>query len=89
MVSGKVNGTEADCTGPGGGEPLPAGEKGVLAIRLPLPPGFFFILGRTGDVINVSGHRIGTREIEEALCSHPAVAVGGPGVNSSRAWSSQ
>ena len=94
------------------GEPLPCGERGVLAIRLPLPPGcmstvwkndalfvqhycgqfpgklvystfdyavqddegYFFILGRTDDVINVAGHRIGTREIEEALCSHPAVA---------------
>jgi len=36
--------------------------------------GFFFILGRTDDVINVSGHRLGTREIEETICSHPAVA---------------
>ena len=32
------------------------------------------ILGRTDDVINVAGHRLGTREIEEALSSHPAVA---------------
>jgi propionyl-CoA synthetase len=36
--------------------------------------GYFFILGRTDDVINVAGHRLGTREIEEALSSHPAVA---------------
>jgi propionyl-CoA synthetase len=36
--------------------------------------GYFFVLGRTDDVINVSGHRLGTREIEEAICSHPAVA---------------
>lgn len=94
------------------GTPLPAGEKGVLAVGLPLPPGclstvwrndqqfeqhycgqfpgqllystfdyavqdeegYFFILGRTDDVINVAGHRLGTREIEEALCSHSAVA---------------
>ena len=94
------------------GEPLPRGEKGVVAIRLPLPPGclstiwqndplfvthycgqfpgrqvystfdyavededgYFFILGRTDDVLNVAGHRIGTREIEEAICAHPAVA---------------
>lgn len=94
------------------GDPMPRGERGVLAIRLPLPPGamstvwgddamfekhycsqfpdrkvystfdyavqdeegYFFILGRTDDVINVAGHRIGTREIEEALCAHPAVA---------------
>lgn len=94
------------------GDPLPRGERGVLVIRLPLPPGcmstiwqndelfarhyftqfsghhvyssfdyalqdedgFFFIHGRTDDVINVAGHRLGTREIEEALNTHPAVA---------------
>jgi propionyl-CoA synthetase len=36
--------------------------------------GYFFILGRTDDVINVAGHRLGTREIEESLSSHTAVA---------------
>jgi len=36
--------------------------------------GYYFILGRTDDVINVAGHRLGTREIEEAICSHAAVA---------------
>ena len=36
--------------------------------------GYFFILGRTDDVINVAGHRLGTREIEECLSSHPNVA---------------
>ncbi len=36
--------------------------------------GYYFILGRTDDVINVAGHRLGTREIEETLSSHPAVA---------------
>ena len=88
-----------------------AGEKGVLVIQPPLPPGclstiwgddarflksyfghfkellyssldwairdrdgYFFILGRTDDVINVAGHRLGTREIEEAVSTHPAVA---------------
>ncbi len=89
-----------------------AGQKGVLAIEGPLPPGcmqtvwrddarfvstywqsipgktiystfdwgirdeegYFFILGRTDDVINVAGHRLGTREIEESISSHPAVA---------------
>ena len=87
------------------------GEKGVLAIQPPLPPGclttvwgnddrfiasyyshfkellyssldwairdedgYTIILGRTDDVINVAGHRLGTREIEEAVASHPAVA---------------
>jgi propionyl-CoA synthetase len=36
--------------------------------------GYYFILGRTDDVINVAGHRLGTREIEESLSSHPNVA---------------
>ena len=36
--------------------------------------GYHFILGRTDDVINVAGHRLGTREIEESINSHPAVA---------------
>ncbi|MCS6765988.1 MAG: propionate--CoA ligase [Candidatus Protistobacter heckmanni] len=95
----------------GGGECAP-GEKGVLMIEGPLPPGcmqtvwgddarfvstywtevggklcystfdwgirdadgYFFILGRTDDVINVAGHRLGTREIEESISSHPQVA---------------
>jgi propionyl-CoA synthetase len=94
------------------GDPCPPGEKGVLTLNYPLPPGcmstvwgddqrfvstywssipnhqvystfdwgiqdedgYVTILGRTDDVINVAGHRLGTREIEEALSSHPAVA---------------
>ena len=36
--------------------------------------GYFFILGRTDDVINVAGHRLGTREIEESISGHAAVA---------------
>ena len=36
--------------------------------------GYFFILGRTDDVINVAGHRLGTREIEEAVNMHPGIA---------------
>ena len=36
--------------------------------------GYYFILGRTDDVINVAGHRLGTREIEESISSHPSVA---------------
>lgn len=89
-----------------------AGEKGVVAIRGPLPPGcmqtvygddqrfvntywsnfaqeqlystfdwgirdadgYYFILGRTDDVINVAGHRLGTREIEESISSHAQVS---------------
>ena len=43
--------------------------------------GYYFILGRTDDVINVAGHRLGTREIEESISSHPKVAeVGVVGV---------
>ena len=89
-----------------------AGQKGVVAIEGPLPPGcmqtvwgddarfvntywksipgkmvystfdwgirdkdgYYFILGRTDDVINVAGHRLGTREIEESISAHPHVA---------------
>jgi len=36
--------------------------------------GYFYILGRTDDVINVAGHRLGTREIEESISGHPNVA---------------
>ena len=36
--------------------------------------GFFWIIGRVDDVIKVSGHRLGTAEVESALVSHPAVA---------------
>jgi propionyl-CoA synthetase len=95
-----------------GGEITTPGEKGVIAIAGPLPPGcmqtvwrddarfvntywsdipgkqlystfdwgirdadgYYFILGRTDDVINVAGHRLGTREIEESISSHPSVA---------------
>lgn len=91
---------------------VPAGQRGVVAIVPPLPPGcmqsvwgdearfletyyraipgrevystfdwgivdedgYTFILGRTDDVINVAGHRLGTREIEESISSHKAVA---------------
>ncbi|MBW8849198.1 MAG: propionate--CoA ligase [Xanthomonadales bacterium] len=93
------------------GEEVGPGEKGVLVLQPPLPPGcmstlwhddarflrsyfghfkellyssldwairdadgYTFILGRTDDVINVAGHRLGTREIEEAVSSCPAVA---------------
>ncbi len=36
--------------------------------------GYFWVLGRVDDVLNVSGHRIGTMEVESALVSHPTVA---------------
>ena len=39
--------------------------------------GYYFILGRTDDVINVAGHRLGTREIEESISAHPNVAEAG------------
>jgi propionyl-CoA synthetase len=97
----------------GTGEELQGhGEKGVVVIEGPLPPGcmqtvwgddarfvktywqsvpgkmvystfdwgirdangYYTILGRTDDVINVAGHRLGTREIEESIASHPNVA---------------
>jgi propionyl-CoA synthetase len=105
-------GYDAKIVDPVTGQQLPANEKGILALGLPLPPGcmptvwknddlfanhycsrfseaqlystfdyaiqdpdgYFFILGRSDDVINVAGHRLGTREIEETICSHPQVA---------------
>jgi len=36
--------------------------------------GYFWVMGRVDDVVNVSGHRLGTMEIESALVSHPSVA---------------
>ena len=36
--------------------------------------GYYFIMGRTDDVINVAGHRLGTREIEEAVQAHSNIA---------------
>jgi len=36
--------------------------------------GYFWIMGRVDDVINVAGHRLGTMEVESALVSHPSVA---------------
>jgi acetyl-CoA synthetase len=36
--------------------------------------GYYWIMGRIDDVVNVSGHRLGTMEVESALVSHPAVA---------------
>ena len=45
--------------------------------------GYFWIMGRVDDVINVSGHRLSTMEVESALVAHPKVAeaavVGLPG----------
>ncbi len=94
------------------GKEVADGEKGVVTIVPPLPPGcmstiwgdderfvetyftsfkdkgvystfdwgirdrdgYYFILGRTDDVINVAGHRLGTREIEEAVNMHSNIA---------------
>ncbi len=36
--------------------------------------GYFWLLGRIGDILNVAGHRLGTAEVESALITHPAVA---------------
>ena len=38
------------------------------------PDGYFWLLGRVDDVLNVAGHRIGTMEVESALVDHPMVA---------------
>jgi propionyl-CoA synthetase len=93
------------------GKEVGAGERGILAIKPPLPPGnmstvwgddqrfvetyfsdfpgqlystfdwglrdeegYYFVMGRSDDVINIAGHRLGTREIEEAISGHPEIA---------------
>ena len=91
------------------GEPVPAGQGGLLVIKKPWPSiartiwgdaeryekayfseipgiyftgdgarrdadGYYWLMGRVDDVINVSGHRLGTMEIESALVAHPKVA---------------
>ena len=91
------------------GEPVPAGQGGLLVIRKPWPSmartifgdperyvkqywsdipgsyftgdgarmdpdGYFWLMGRVDDVINVSGHRLGTMEVESALVAHEKVA---------------
>ena len=96
------------------GDPVPAGQGGLLVIRKPWPSmarsiyspepggdrarfhatylaeipgsyftgdgarmdsdGYFWLMGRVDDVINVSGHRLGTMEIESALVAHTKVA---------------
>jgi acetyl-CoA synthetase len=38
------------------------------------PDGYFWVMGRIDDVVNVAGHRLGTMEVESALVSHPSVA---------------
>jgi acetyl-CoA synthetase len=45
-----------------------------LAQASSAPSGYYWITGRVDDVINVSGHRLGTAEVESALVSHPKVA---------------
>jgi len=91
------------------GEPVAAGQGGLLVVRKPWPSmartiwgdatrfqetyfsavpgsyftgdgarcdadGYYWLMGRVDDVINVSGHRLGTMEIESALVAHPKVA---------------
>ncbi len=96
------------------GEPVSTGERGLLVVHPPLPPGslqtiwgdekryvksywsmfkrkgkdlyfsgdyalkdkegYFWLLGRADEVINVAGHRMGTREVEEIISGHPQVA---------------
>ncbi|MGN6388383.1 MAG: AMP-binding protein, partial [Burkholderiaceae bacterium] len=56
--------------GPNGGEPV----YSTFDWGIRDADGYYFILGRTDDVINVAGHRLGTREIEECISSHPNVS---------------
>ncbi len=49
--------------------------------------GYYFILGRTEDVINIAGHRLGTREIEESISGYPNVAeVAVVGIKDAWCW---
>jgi propionyl-CoA synthetase len=48
--------------------------------------GYFFILGRTDDVINVAGHRLGTREIEESISAHPNISEVAVEISSKAKW---
>ena len=50
-------------------------ESITLAItQLRDPDGYFWLLGRSDEVLKVAGHRIGTVELESALVSHPSVS---------------
>jgi len=59
---------------------LGLGKGDRVIIYMPLTPavrdrdGYFAVLGRSDDVMNVAGHRIGTADVEGALARHPAVA---------------
>ncbi|MGQ0696693.1 MAG: acetate--CoA ligase [Panacagrimonas sp.] len=67
---GQFPGKQADA---GGGSPKPwlyvAGDSALRDAD-----GYYWIMGRIDDVLNVSGHRLGTMEVESALVSHPRVA---------------
>ena len=54
--------------------PRPGTAARPAPLTLFCAPGFIFVTGRCDDVLNVSGHRIGTAEVESALVGHPAVA---------------
>ena len=53
---------------------LPRAATSPATARKRDDEGYYWLLGRVDDVMNVSGHRISTTEVESALVSHPAVA---------------
>ena len=53
---------------------IPGGVYTAGDIAVKDKDGYFAVLGRSDDVLNVAGHRIGTADVEGALCRHPAVA---------------
>ena len=55
-------------------EPLSPACTSPATARAATTDGYFWLLGRVDDVLNVAGHRIGTMEVESALVSHPSVA---------------
>jgi acetyl-CoA synthetase len=65
-----INGYWSRIKEPGTGKPWYFSADGARRDQ----DGYFWIMGRVDDVINVAGHRLGTMEVESALVSHPAVA---------------
>ena len=54
--------------------PWAGGCSAATGVSVSVEDGYYWVLGRMDDIINVSGHRIGTAEVESALVAHPACA---------------
>merc|ERR1719305_2250477 len=74
--------TGKEITGPGKGllvikEPWPSISRTCWGDHKRFEDGYYWITGRVDDVVVVSGHNIGTAEVESALVAHPAVSFCG------------